>query len=195
MTDLTDGIDLDLAALGQRASLPEALRVLLEDLPKDQWQRHENFGGFTQFWLQRHLMFRQLSDMLIGEVQAFRDRQIAAADYAPRLSQVAGMFLGQLNEHHKMEDAHYFPQLSRLEPRLAAGFKILDRDHVVLDGGLHELVTATNAVLGEIQAGGDGQDPAAELESHLSRFAPLLDRHLVDEEELVVPVILKSGAR
>lgn len=195
MNELQNGADLDHLALDQRAKLPDSLRVLLADLPRTDWERHENFGGLTQFWLQRHLMFRQLSEMLISEAQAFRDREVPAADYAPRLSQVAGLFLGQLNEHHRMEDAHYFPQMIRLEPRLLAGFEILDRDHVVLEGGLNGLVEATNAVLRAMQTGRDGQDPAAALETSLSAFAPLLERHLTDEEDLVVPVILKNGVR
>lgn len=195
MNELQNGADLDHLALDQRAKLPDSFRVLLADLPRTDWERHENFGGLTQFWLQRHLMFRQLSEMLISEAQAFRDREVPAADYAPRLSQVAGLFLGQLNEHHRMEDAHYFPQMIRLEPRLLAGFEILDRDHVVLEGGLNGLVEATNAVLRAMQTGRDGQDPAAALETSLSAFAPLLERHLTDEEDLVVPVILKNGVR
>lgn len=195
MNELQNGADLDHLALDQRAKLPDSLRVLLADLPRTDWERHENFGGLTQFWLQRHLMFRQLSEMLISEAQAFRDREVPAADYAPRLNQVAGLFLGQLNEHHRMEDAHYFPQMIRLEPRLLAGFEILDRDHVVLEGGLNGLVEATNAVLRAMQTGRDGQDPAAALETSLSAFAPLLERHLTDEEDLVVPVILKNGVR
>ena len=193
MNEVKKGVYLDLVALDQRVTLPDSLRVLLAELPRTDWERHENFGGLTQFWLKRHLMFRQLSEMLISEAQAFRDKQVTAADYAPRLSQLAGLFLGQLDAHHRMEDAHYFPQLSRLEPRLAAGFEILDRDHVVLEGGLHGLVAATNAVLREIQTGRDGQDPAAALETALSALAHLLERHLTDEEDLVVPVILKNG--
>jgi len=40
--------------LAQRSRLPDALRVLLEQYPRDMWESHRNFDGLTRFWLERH---------------------------------------------------------------------------------------------------------------------------------------------
>ena len=55
MADLPDDL-----ALGVRAGLPDALRVLLADYPREGWESHPHFTGLVRFWLDRHLMFRPL---------------------------------------------------------------------------------------------------------------------------------------
>jgi iron-sulfur cluster repair protein YtfE (RIC family) len=193
VTELNDAAEPDALGLERRTGLPDALRVLVEELPRDRWEGHQNFAGLTRFWLQRHLMFRQILEMLISEAQAFHDRRTDPAVYAPRLSRLAGIFFGQLHEHHKMEDAHYFPKLKLMDRRVVSGFAVLDRDHVALDSGLHQLLNATNVVLNQVQTQREGQIAGAELEQALSSFSPLLNRHLIDEEEIVVPIILING--
>ena len=51
-------------SLETRTGLPDAPRVLAEQYPRTDWEAHENFGEMIQFWIQRHLMFRQLTDVL-----------------------------------------------------------------------------------------------------------------------------------
>jgi hypothetical protein len=71
-----------------------------------------------------------------------------------------------------------------------AGFDLLDTDHGALDGAMHRLAEATNAVLATMRAGNPAEGAAGNLATELAAFGRLLDRHLIDEEELVVPVIL-----
>lgn len=181
--------------LETRTGLPDALRVLLDEYPRDLWQSHSNFDGLTRFWLQRHLLFRQVLGELQAETRTFLDRNADAQAYAGRTAQLAGFLVNQLHGHHQIEDQHYFPQLAAAEARLEHGFEILDADHHALDAHLHGLTEDTNALLRTIHARQNATDVAAALEARLSGFGRFLDRHLTDEEELVVPVILHHGFR
>lgn len=172
-------------ALDTRAGLPDSLRVLIKEVPRDTWQGHENFGQMVQFWLQRHLMFRQLGTAIRADIQARVANDLSFGAYTKRLSQLAGTLLNELHMHHHVEDQHYFPQLIGLDARVERGFDLLEQDHGAMDGLLHQMATGANAVLqgGEIGIFGD----------RFERFSTLLERHLTDEEEIVVPVILNSG--
>lgn len=178
------GIDDNLKLIN-RAGLPDALRILVQDIPRESWQAHPNFGGMVEFWLQRHLMFREILQRMERDVQAHMDGHIAFDAYAPRLSRYGGMLLNELHGHHQIEDQQYFPRLVRLDARIEAGFDLLEADHEAMDGLLHDMAGAANAVL-------QGGEPGKFCEK-LDEFGALLNRHLVDEEEIIVPVILKSG--
>lgn len=180
-------------ALEVRAGLPPALRVLVEEIPRLNWETHPNFGGMVQFWLERHLMFRNLMIQLRSDTEDLVDRRIDLEGYSPRLSRYGGFFLSQLHGHHQIEDAHYFPQLQSLDGRISRGFDILDADHKALDGHLHNFADGANAVLQRISDEAQGREAAAAFHGLLGQFDGFLHRHLTDEEDLVVPVILKSG--
>lgn len=183
----------EFSALDRRDGLPDALRVLLAEYPRDIWQSHRNFDGLTRFWLERHLMFRQALDRLRSEAEATLDGRMDPDRYRQNTARLAGFFLNQLHGHHMIEDHHYFPQLSALEAPLARGFEILDADHHMLDGHIQGLADQTNAMLRAETAG--FTTATGTLHGALAGFEGFLDRHLVDEEELVVPVILKHGSR
>lgn len=183
MTDLS---------LDTRSGLPEPLRVLLEAHPRAAWAQDPGFGGLVQFWLDRHLMFRRLLTTMCRDTESLLDARIEPRRFAQHLSRHGGMFVNDLHGHHHIEDAHYFPVLKAMDARLTAGFDILDRDHDAMDGILHGFVDCANAALRGLDAG-PGRDPVGALHSELLRLDRLLDRHLTDEEELVVPVILRHG--
>jgi len=179
--------DLPSLDLETRQGLPDALRVLVEAYPREAWETHANFGQLVQFWMQRHMMFRQLVGILRDDAARLSDGVIAFEDYAPRLSHYAGTLLNELHGHHQIEDQHYFPQLVTLDARVERGFDLLEADHEAMDGVLHTMASSANAVL---QGGEIGR-----FDDRLSRFGSLLERHLTDEEEIVVPVILHTGFR
>jgi iron-sulfur cluster repair protein YtfE (RIC family) len=180
----------DELALARRTGLPDALRLLVERYPRPGWETHPNFTALTRFWLDRHLGFRRMQGLLVTETRGFLDRDRDAQAYARGLARLAGMFLNELHGHHMIEDQQYFPLLQALDPRIAAGFDVLDADHQALDGAIQALALSTNQVLGTISERRPADVAAADLDAELARFGQLLDRHLVDEEELVVPVIL-----
>ncbi len=179
--------------LDTRTGLPEALRVLLADYPRDGWAAHPQFEGLVAFWLSRHQMFRDLMQALASDAEAAMDRRIGGRDHAMRLSRLGGGLIQNLHGHHQIEDHHYFPVLRQQDTRIARGFDLLDADHHALDGLIAGFADAAN---GAIRAADDAAaltDRAADLRRCLVDFRRMLGRHLDDEEDLIVPVILKSG--
>ena len=179
--------------LNTRAALPDALRALSEAWPRAGWEAHPHFEGLVRFWMDRHMMFRKLTGMLQDDVQGLIDARMQARDYAGRLSRFGGMFVNELHGHHQIEDVHYFPKLAAAEPAFTAGFEILDRDHHAIDAHLERFVKGANAVLGKLDDAAALRERAGRFEADLAEVARVLDRHLSDEEDLVVPVILKHG--
>lgn len=175
--------DLDLTL---RSGLPEALLALRVAYPRGTWETHSNFGGLVAFWMERHLMFRKLCEHLREDAEAAVDGRLTKAQYDQRLSRLGSMLLQQLHGHHQIEDQHYFPKLIGREASLDRGFEILDRDHHAMDGLLERFATSANAVL-------QGTGEAGAFHTEVTGFETLLLRHLEDEEDLIVPILLKHG--
>ncbi|MEO1455421.1 MAG: hemerythrin domain-containing protein [Pseudomonadota bacterium] len=175
--------------LEERTGLPDALRVLVETLPRSGWDKHPNFNDIIRFWLDRHLMFRDVLDRLRVGSEGYLDGQIDPVAHAQETQRYGGFLLNQLHTHHQVEDQHYFPQLNGLDARISDGFELLDADHNALDGHIHAMADTMNATL-QVVSGSEARDRVGTLHTGLIRFHRFLDRHLTDEEELVVPVIL-----
>lgn len=180
-------------ALATRPGLPDALRVLLAEYPRAGWAAHRHFDGLVAFWLDRHLNFRRLTTLLRGDTQALIDARLAPEAWAPRLARAGGHLLADLDGHHRIEDAHYFPLLAAAEPRLERGFALLDADHQALHHHLDAFAAAANAALAARADPGALRTAAGAFLAALDGLDRLLDRHLTDEEELVVPVVLRHG--
>ena len=166
--------------------------MILDRYPRDVWPGHQNLGQTARFWLQRHAMFRDLGGALQGATAGFREGQIAPEDFrawfAPRL----GFFLSELHGHHQIEDSAYFPLFQAAEPRLLRGFEVLEGDHELIHGRIERTIEAANAFLAS--AAGDLSRFAADAYAAAADtlLAGLL-RHLLDEEDLIVPLILERG--
>lgn len=181
-------------ALETRPGLPEDLKLVVSQFPRETWPGHGNLGDVAKMWLSRHDMFRKVGGMLSGAISDWREERVDSEGFArffvPRLN----WFLGNLEGHHNVEDHHYFPVFRRAESRLARGFDILDTDHHVIHAALEANAEAANAFLKALAEGGDrlkftGESYAQENE----RLIRLLMRHLDDEEDLIIPVILDRG--
>lgn len=181
-------------ALETRKALPDALRVLLADYPRLTWEQDPGFDDLIRFWLDRHLMFRRVVTDMKTDARQLLDTDLSADKFAHRLSRFGGMFVQGLHEHHTVEDTYYFPKLSQHDKRIAAGFDILDKDHHAIDAHLNTFVANANAVLNARDNTAMLHEKTGEFEAGLMQLERLLDRHLNDEEELIVPVILKFGA-
>ncbi len=181
-------------ALSDRQGLPDALRVLLEEYPRNGWSTDPGFNNLIAFWLDRHMMFRRLMAEMRKGTEGLLDRKMEADRFGAMVSRYGGMFVQQLHGHHMIEDQHYFPTLSKKDPRIEKGFAILDKDHHDLDAYLASFVTRANEVIGLRDDRRKLQDAAGRFQTELTRLERLLDRHLIDEEDLIVPVILRYGA-
>lgn len=184
-------------ALETRSGLPDALRELLAERPREGWRADPGFDGLVSFWLERHMMFRRLLEMIEADAQGALEGGLEPMALARAVSGRGGMLVQELHGHHMIEDQHYFPQLEALAPQLSRGFAILDRDHQALDGLLARFADRANAAIG---AGMTPETPVAALRdasgallAETVSLARLLDRHLEDEEDLIVPIILRHG--
>lgn len=178
-------------ALDARTGLPDALRVLVHAHPREGWAAHPHFAGLVAFWLERHMMFRRLLTHLRQEGEARLDGRLAPERHAAGLSRYGGLLVQELHGHHHIEDAHYFPVLAQKDRTIGRGFDLLDADHHTLEADLAGFADAANAALRA--PGAEARDAAGACHVALTRLERLLDRHLADEEDLIVPVILKHG--
>ena len=187
-------IDDTVMALSHRTALPDELRVLLESYPRLGWASDPNLGPLAQFWLHRHELFRRMTERLHEDAVAFAQNRLEVKPFIHHLAEIGGFFINQLHEHHMVEDQRYFPALAEQDPRLAKGFALLDRDHQTLDALMDAFVDRANMIL----------SLAPKDEEKVKELAPIfveefdalrkaLFRHLEDEEDLVIPVLLKYG--
>lgn len=181
-------------ALETRPGWPQDLRFLIEQYPREGWQAHANLGAMARFWLQRHDMFRDLGGSMQKATGEFRSGILTPSDFqrwfAPRLQ----FFLSNLHAHHHIEDFHYFPIFRAAEQRLVRGFETLEGDHESIHASIVTAVGAANALLEAMAGDADamrrtGDRYAAESEKLLAKLL----RHLEDEEDLIVPLILDRG--
>ncbi len=180
----------DPLALYSRSALPDEFRLILADYPRADWQAHPNFGGLAAFWLDRHLNFRAMMARMHDDSALRLEGQLSAQDYGQRLQRTGQRFLGDLVGHHQIEDTAYFPHLAQLEPRLARGFDVLDADHHALHDLIDGFADGANTLLRQTDDAAARED-TARFRTVLERFDRMLGQHLTDEEDLVLPVVLK----
>lgn len=170
--------------------------MLLEQYPRDTWPRSAT--PMAQFWLQRHEMFRREGAQLAAAANDYRAGRSSAAQLAAWSAPRLQAFLGSLYGHHQVEDFHYFPAFRAAENRLAAGFDILARDHELLHAGIIDIVERINTLITTIRGDGtqntDAQRHAADrYVQALDLMYRRLDRHLDDEEDLIIPLMMDRG--
>lgn len=178
----------------QRTGLPENLRYLVEKYPRETWQEHENIHGMAGLWLQRHDMFRELGGMLTGGIADYREGRLTATQFANWFAPRLNFLLGNLDGHHRIEDEVYFPKFAEAERRMKRGFDILDGDHHQIHDALEANAESANAFLRALQESEDKQRWAADAyATENDRLVAMLMRHLADEEDIIIPLILDRG--
>ena len=176
--------------------MPPEMRLLVELYPRDGWQAHPNFDEHTRHWLGAHLMFRRLGDLVRRETERFLDRSRSPGDFSARLAQYGKMLVGNLHAHHGWEDQAFFPELSAADPRFDRGLEILEKDHESLDTALQRFVEIANRALTQLKSNETAaRAKVGDLHTATTAIEAMLDRHLGDEEELAVPIILHHRLR
>lgn len=177
--------------LFDRPGLPEDLKFLLASYPRERWGKGITLNLMSGFWIKRHNMFRELAASLNGSLNSLKEEKIDIPGFrnwfVPRLN----FLLSELDGHHQIEDVHYFPKFREAEPRLDRGFEILDSDHHLIHYLLVANAEAGNAFLEGLARGGDAMRYAADrygIES--AKLLSGLLRHLEDEEDIIIPLIL-----
>ncbi len=180
----------------RKDDMPAELGFLLDRYPRDSWPDHPGFKEKTRHWLGAHQMFRRVAELIRVDTEEMLDKQRALDDYAGRLSYYGGNLVGNLHGHHGWEDHSYFPELAAADPRFEAGLELLEKDHADLDLVLDTFTRQANRViklahLDEAQA----REEAGQVHQSATAIEAFLKRHLSDEEELAVPIILHHRLR
>jgi hypothetical protein len=177
-----------------------ALRARLERHPRTAWRNDATPAA--RFWLEIHDGFRRDSDRLMALLDEHRGRRAAteqfARDAATELAVVSGPRLKslvvRLRGHHEIEDFEYFPAFRALEPVLAQGFDALERDHARLQRHVDDALTALSVLLAAAENGAAAAPWAIDrYASGTGELCGALARHLDDEEELIIPLLLERG--
>jgi iron-sulfur cluster repair protein YtfE (RIC family) len=179
-----------------RTGWPEELRTLLNRFPRESWRRNGN--SMTEFWLDKHNYFRQQASAMSEMAKDLRNDRIEPAEFAGWLAPRLQAFLSSLHGHHQIEDFHYFPAFREAESSLAPGFDVLAADHELMHKAISDIVEKTNAFLttlsDESASARDAQKRAADKYIETSELAfGRLVRHLSDEEDLIIPIMLDRG--
>ena len=182
--------------LDERTGWPEELLVLLKEHPRETWRARPS--PMAQFWLEKHDAFRRESETLEAMTIEYREERLGTQEFMMRSAPRLQNLLGHLHGHHQVEDFHYFPHFRAAEPRLARGFETLEKDHRTLHEGIEQVVETFNALAAafgeEPGADRDAQRRASEryVEASLMLYRRLV-RHLGDEEDLIIPLMLDRG--
>jgi len=180
----------------RHTEMPAEMQFLLDRYPRDSWDSHPGFREKTRHWLGAHQMFRRVAERIRLDTEGLLNKDMALDDYAGRLSHFGGTLVGNLHGHHGWEDHSYLPKLSAADPRFDAGLAVLEQDHADLDQVLDDFTRQANrviklATLDPAQA----HDEAGSVQSTSQVIEAFLKRHLTDEEELAVPIILHHRLR
>ncbi|RBW58804.1 hemerythrin domain-containing protein [Ruegeria sp. A3M17] len=178
------------------AEMPGEMQILLEQYPRDSWETHPGFTEKTRHWLGAHLMFRRLARLVRSDAESYLGKDLSPEEYAARLSHYGNALVGNLHGHHGWEDHSYFPELSAADSRFDAGLNVLEKDHADLDLVLDQYTRTANRVikliqLDEVQA----RSEVGSLRDTSEAIEAFLKRHLGDEEDLAVPIILHHRLR
>ena len=192
--DTPNATDTEALALARRSGWPEDLRVLIARFPREQWQGHANLGAMTRFWLSRHDMFRELATMIQTIEAQFREGTLSSAEFLRQFVPRLQFLLSQLGVHHQIEDLHYFPIFRAADMRLVRGFDVLEGDHHHIHADMAATADTANAMLRALTGDADALRRCGDAYAAASGdLLKGLIRHLDDEEDLIVPLILDRG--
>jgi len=180
--------------IDQRAGWPDELCVVLKDYPRTTWP--DTRSAMARFWIDKHNYLRQQSAALQSANGDYRAGRASAEQFGVWLAPRLQGFLGELHGHHQIEDFHYFPAFRSAEPRLSSGFDVLNQDHELIHGGIMSVVEAVNELIKSIQAEGADDVRKRAADRYIDASGLLhrrLERHLQDEEDLIIPLMIRQG--
>ena len=180
----------------ERSGWPEDIPTLHAVYPREVWDAHPHLRQPTRNWLAAHAGFRRLTDVLRDDAEHYLDTKIDADVYSARLARLGRMLTVNLHGHHTFEDRSFFPELNAVDPRFAAGLEVLEADHQELDQTLDtfERRARRSLQLAELDPG-QLKDEVGALHKVTEGLQGFLARHLADEEDLIVPIILHHRMR
>lgn len=178
-------------------AMPDDMHVLLDAHPRESWETHPGFREKTRNWMGAHQMFRRLAELVRTETEEYFERSLEADAFASRLSRFGNLLVSNLHGHHGWEDHDFFPELSAADPRFDRGLELLENDHRDLDTVLDNFTRSANRAIKLIDLTDEtsARNEAGALLDTEQMIEAFLERHLSDEEDLVVPIILHHRLR
>ena len=170
------------------------LLVLRERVPREAWAALPQ-GSLPATWIAMHDSLREGQQMLERMATHWQLKMIDAATFRDRATPLLRQHLGHLHGHHRLEDTHYFPQFRNIEPRLAKGFDQLEGDHGTLHASIDALEDLTRRLAALDIDSREANALIQQLAQTLHRFGPTLRQHLLDEEDLVIPLLALAQQR
>ncbi|MGD0493859.1 MAG: hemerythrin domain-containing protein [Steroidobacteraceae bacterium] len=178
----------EVPGLRHRAKLPGEWLYLAREFPRERWPELSASSTAAR-WLDMHEGFRFAQRHLSDLGTAWRAQKIEFAPFRDRFLPGLGQYLYGMQLHHRVESTAYFPQFQAIEPRLSRGFDLLESDHHEIDRILFELAEARRA-LRAVDPGSDGARGTAENMIGIVEGSSMpIARHLLDEEDLVIPLL------
>ena len=189
------GRDTEALALARRSGWPEELRLLIARYPREQWQGHDNLGAMARFWLSRHDMFRELGasieaiDRGVPRRHAGRGR-ISGANWCRGCNSCCRSSTSTTRSRICTTSRFSAPPRSG-SPAASTCWKRITTPSTPT---WRRRRTTANALLRALAGDKDalarcGDDYAAASGALIKG----LTRHLDDEEDLIVPLILDRG--
>ena len=181
-------LDDDLFSLAPRhpdSRLEADWLFLYNKLPPDQWFAAD-YAYKTSGWLKVHTNIRKRQRILTQISEAYIDGEFDWAEYRSQILKRINMHVLKLHQHHGVEDEGFFPEFVSMYPKLAPAFEILGHDHEYLNKLLDTLQVQNDQL-----ARSEDEDKALAEALHktLEAVTDLLQQHLTDEEDLVIPIL------
>lgn len=177
-----------------RNGLPAVIKSQLLPLAREQWSKHARYGGKASFFIQYHgdllataaYLKQSLAILLDSSQTLFTWQQLknplSAAQY----------LVDRAHNHHQIEDHVYFPQFRQIMPQLNKGIDLLDKDHksleLALDDLNHMVMMMSMNKVDDIK-----KQQVKLLADSILHLQRILQRHLYDEEEVIIPIFLLSA--
>lgn len=177
--------------LAKRAGLTAELRKLLFDTPKEEWGSHNNYWRGADMWQGIHRSLLHESGLFLSGLEKLADMPKGEMQTGVLLSNIrnlGGHLVGHAHVHHHVEDDHYFPRFKQVFPQLARPIDLLDCDHRVLE----ETLDAVEGHVRALQTDTADTDRVAAALADARKLDHILTRHLADEEDIVIPALLKG---
>lgn len=163
---------------------------LYNKLPPDQWFGAD-YAYKTSGWLKVHTNIRKRQRILVQISEAYISGEFDWSEYRSQILKRINMHVLKLHQHHGVEDDGFFPEFVSMYPKLAPAFEILGHDHEYLNELLDKL-QIQNDQLARSEV--EDKTLAEQLHQTLMDASKLLQQHLTDEEDLVIPILgLRQG--
>lgn len=181
--------------LGKRNGLPDNLRELLKKYPRDTWGDDILNGNWVGYWLGRHSVFKEISLAINQSLQKILDNNISINKFLNDYVQLMNLMLKNLNSHHTVEDNYIFPKFSQKIEKFSYGLDLLENDHHLIHSCIDNVILEGNSLIKTINNNKtlDIKKVVGSYKVVNDEFNKLLMAHLNDEEDLLIPLVVKHG--